>query len=160
MIEQYYPTVPKIELNRRGPPRPGWSAWGNEAEEEAESWVIVTASSCDRSSMRVTTGGLSSGICGLRLGTSKHWWMFLVLPAGSAKTSAMRVIRMLVDPHEVMERPCADPSLEQPIQGSHSFTGVLPSPDDGRKRTASALVFASSGRTARDPAQPIPQARA
>jgi N6-adenosine-specific RNA methylase IME4 len=66
MIEQYYPTVPKIELNRRGPPRPGWSAWGNEAEEEAESWVIVTASSCDRSSMRVTTGGLSSGICGLK----------------------------------------------------------------------------------------------
>jgi hypothetical protein len=40
----------------------------------------------------------------VRLGTSKHWWMFLVLPAGSAKTSAMRVIRMLVDPHEVMER--------------------------------------------------------
>jgi N6-adenosine-specific RNA methylase IME4 len=30
MIEQYFPTLPKIELNRRGPPRPGWDAWGNE----------------------------------------------------------------------------------------------------------------------------------
>jgi N6-adenosine-specific RNA methylase IME4 len=36
MIEQYYPTVPKIELNRRGPPRPGWDAWGNEVREAAE----------------------------------------------------------------------------------------------------------------------------
>jgi N6-adenosine-specific RNA methylase IME4 len=32
MIEAYFPTLPKIELNRRGPPRPGWKAWGNEAE--------------------------------------------------------------------------------------------------------------------------------
>jgi N6-adenosine-specific RNA methylase IME4 len=32
MIEQYFPTLPKIELNRRGPPRPGWDAWGLEAE--------------------------------------------------------------------------------------------------------------------------------
>lgn len=31
MIEAYYPTLPKIEMNRRGPPRPGWDAWGNEA---------------------------------------------------------------------------------------------------------------------------------
>ena len=31
MIEQYFPTMPKIELNRRGPARPGWSAWGNQA---------------------------------------------------------------------------------------------------------------------------------
>jgi len=30
MIEKYFPTLPKIELNRRGPPRPGWHAWGNE----------------------------------------------------------------------------------------------------------------------------------
>jgi N6-adenosine-specific RNA methylase IME4 len=35
MIEQYYPTVPKIELNRRGPARPGWDAWGNEVEAAA-----------------------------------------------------------------------------------------------------------------------------
>ena len=32
MIEAYFPTLPKIELNRRGPPRPGWHAWGNEAQ--------------------------------------------------------------------------------------------------------------------------------
>jgi N6-adenosine-specific RNA methylase IME4 len=32
LIEQYFPNLPKIELNRRGPTRPGWDAWGNEAE--------------------------------------------------------------------------------------------------------------------------------
>lgn len=37
IIEGYYPTVPKLELNRRGPPRPGWYAWGNEAEPQAEA---------------------------------------------------------------------------------------------------------------------------
>jgi N6-adenosine-specific RNA methylase IME4 len=26
LIERYFPTLPKIELNRRGPSRPGWSA--------------------------------------------------------------------------------------------------------------------------------------
>jgi N6-adenosine-specific RNA methylase IME4 len=36
MIEQYFPTLPKIELNRRGPARPGWDAWGFEAQEAAE----------------------------------------------------------------------------------------------------------------------------
>ena len=35
MIEQYFPNVPKIELNCRGKPRPGWDAWGNEVEEAA-----------------------------------------------------------------------------------------------------------------------------
>jgi N6-adenosine-specific RNA methylase IME4 len=35
IIEQFYPTIPKIELNRRGPPRPNWDAWGNEAEIRA-----------------------------------------------------------------------------------------------------------------------------
>lgn len=32
LIEAYFPNLPKIELNRRGPARAGWSAWGNEAE--------------------------------------------------------------------------------------------------------------------------------
>jgi N6-adenosine-specific RNA methylase IME4 len=36
LIEDYFPTLPKIELNRRGEPRPGWDAWGNEAVEMAE----------------------------------------------------------------------------------------------------------------------------
>jgi N6-adenosine-specific RNA methylase IME4 len=31
MIEVYFPTLPKIELNCRGEPRPGWDAWSNEA---------------------------------------------------------------------------------------------------------------------------------
>lgn len=35
MIEQYFPTLPKTELNRRGPARPGWDAWGNEAAPAA-----------------------------------------------------------------------------------------------------------------------------
>jgi N6-adenosine-specific RNA methylase IME4 len=35
MIEAYFPNLPKIELNRRGPPRPGWEAWGYEAEPPA-----------------------------------------------------------------------------------------------------------------------------
>ncbi len=36
LIEQYFPNLPKIELNRRGPARPGWDAWGNEALQAAE----------------------------------------------------------------------------------------------------------------------------
>jgi N6-adenosine-specific RNA methylase IME4 len=32
MIEAYFPHLPKIQLYRRGPARPGWSAWGAEAE--------------------------------------------------------------------------------------------------------------------------------
>lgn len=31
LIEAYFPTLPKIELNRRGPARLGWDAWGNES---------------------------------------------------------------------------------------------------------------------------------
>lgn len=33
LIESYFPTLPKIELNRRGDARPGWDAWGNEATQ-------------------------------------------------------------------------------------------------------------------------------
>jgi len=32
MVEAYFPTLPKIELNRRGPARRGWDAWGKEAK--------------------------------------------------------------------------------------------------------------------------------
>jgi N6-adenosine-specific RNA methylase IME4 len=32
IIERYYPTLPKIELNRRGPARLNWDAWGNEVD--------------------------------------------------------------------------------------------------------------------------------
>lgn len=34
MIEEYFPNLPKIELNHRGKPRPGWAVWGNEAEQQ------------------------------------------------------------------------------------------------------------------------------
>lgn len=34
LIEHYFPTLPKIELNARGKARPGWSAWGLEAEAD------------------------------------------------------------------------------------------------------------------------------
>jgi N6-adenosine-specific RNA methylase IME4/uncharacterized ParB-like nuclease family protein len=37
IVERYFPRLAKIELNRRGAPRPGWSAWGNEAEGESEA---------------------------------------------------------------------------------------------------------------------------
>ena len=43
LIERWYPSLPKIELFRRGPARPGWAAWGNQldapspAELEAET---------------------------------------------------------------------------------------------------------------------------
>jgi hypothetical protein len=55
MIEEYFPNLPKIELNRRGPPHPGWDAWAtkrvsprfrgeaNDEQREGRAW------SCDRS---------------------------------------------------------------------------------------------------------------
>jgi len=36
MIEEYFPSLRKIEMNRRGAARPGWDAWGNEFEDAAE----------------------------------------------------------------------------------------------------------------------------
>lgn len=37
LVEEYFPTLPKIELNRRGPARDGWSAWGLEADVPHET---------------------------------------------------------------------------------------------------------------------------
>jgi len=36
MIETYFPTLRKLELNARGPARSGWERWGNEAEVAGE----------------------------------------------------------------------------------------------------------------------------
>jgi N6-adenosine-specific RNA methylase IME4 len=47
MIEEYYPSLPKIELNRRGPALVGWDAWGNEAQ-------YATASIRDRDRRRAS----------------------------------------------------------------------------------------------------------
>jgi N6-adenosine-specific RNA methylase IME4 len=35
MIDEYFPDLPKIELNCRGKPRPGWDGWGSEVEDAA-----------------------------------------------------------------------------------------------------------------------------
>jgi N6-adenosine-specific RNA methylase IME4 len=32
LIERMYPHASKLELFHRGPPRPGWAAWGDESE--------------------------------------------------------------------------------------------------------------------------------
>jgi N6-adenosine-specific RNA methylase IME4 len=45
MIEQYFPTLPKIELNRRGPPRLGWDAWGLEAQPASAPLDLSTTAS-------------------------------------------------------------------------------------------------------------------
>lgn len=37
MVESYFPTLPKIELNRRGEARKGWSSWGNETNDRMAS---------------------------------------------------------------------------------------------------------------------------
>jgi N6-adenosine-specific RNA methylase IME4 len=37
LIETYFPTLPKIELNRRGPPRAHWDSWGLEAESPEQT---------------------------------------------------------------------------------------------------------------------------
>jgi N6-adenosine-specific RNA methylase IME4 len=44
LIERYFPTLPKIELNRRGPPRAGWHAWGNEAGHAVMATAFEPAS--------------------------------------------------------------------------------------------------------------------
>ncbi|MCB9993097.1 MAG: S-adenosylmethionine-binding protein [Hyphomicrobiaceae bacterium] len=44
MIERMFPTLPKLELNRRGAPRPGWWAWGNEVEgADANGFAFLDA---------------------------------------------------------------------------------------------------------------------
>jgi N6-adenosine-specific RNA methylase IME4 len=46
MIEQYFPTVPKIELNRRGAARSGWDAWGAEVEIAAATITAEMPAAC------------------------------------------------------------------------------------------------------------------
>ena len=35
LLERMYPNASKLELFARGRPRPGWTAWGNQLEQEA-----------------------------------------------------------------------------------------------------------------------------
>jgi N6-adenosine-specific RNA methylase IME4 len=37
MMEQYFPSLPKLEMNCRGLARPNWDAWGWESEQPAEA---------------------------------------------------------------------------------------------------------------------------
>ena len=43
MIERLWPSIPKIELNRRGSARPGWDAWGDEALPAEDSPGLADA---------------------------------------------------------------------------------------------------------------------
>jgi N6-adenosine-specific RNA methylase IME4 len=64
MIEAYYPTLPKIELNRRGPVRLGWKAWGNESESPpptATNGPTSSAHSEARSLVAQSVGGGEHG---------------------------------------------------------------------------------------------------
>ncbi|MFI5011756.1 MAG: MT-A70 family methyltransferase [Hyphomicrobiales bacterium] len=66
MLEAYFPTLPKIELNRRGPPRPGWRAWGNQAEEE------VAPAACDLSAAEAIKG--AEGRKGRAASSKRRGW--------------------------------------------------------------------------------------
>jgi N6-adenosine-specific RNA methylase IME4 len=66
LIERYFPTLPKIELNRRGPARPGWDAWGNEAERptgtsETNTESVGTTAHAPAMTTDVHTGGERMG---------------------------------------------------------------------------------------------------
>ncbi len=47
MIERYFPTLPKIELNARGQAREGWETWGNQAEK-IPSWLLSGSENPER----------------------------------------------------------------------------------------------------------------
>jgi len=47
LIERYFPTLPKIELNARGQPREGWESWGPEAEK-IPSWLLSGSANPER----------------------------------------------------------------------------------------------------------------
>lgn len=54
LIEQYFPTLPKIELNRRGPARKGWAAWGNETENGCTASAPQPSESADHGLISAT----------------------------------------------------------------------------------------------------------
>lgn len=65
LIETYFPSLPKIELNCRGAPRAGWAAWGDEAEETASTLLVSTmATAPDRSPSQIDFERLRAAWCG------------------------------------------------------------------------------------------------
>jgi N6-adenosine-specific RNA methylase IME4 len=59
MLEQYFPTLPKIELNRSGPPRQGWSTFGTEVER-AGSGVNLEGSAARKAAYAVDVSDMIS----------------------------------------------------------------------------------------------------
>lgn len=58
-IDKLWPDEVKIELNRRGEPRPGWHAWGNEVQEAAAAAEVTEADTVSRHGAERTGGGVS-----------------------------------------------------------------------------------------------------
>ena len=59
LIEEYFPSVPKIELNRRGPAREGWSAWGNEAIDRVPTEHVVELSPATKAAPAINDDDLA-----------------------------------------------------------------------------------------------------
>jgi N6-adenosine-specific RNA methylase IME4 len=58
MIERLWPTLPKIELFRRGEPRPGWDAWGNQVVcTDVDARPDVNATAYDQEPHQGSTPG-------------------------------------------------------------------------------------------------------
>lgn len=83
MIDAYFPNLPKIELNRRGPARPGWDSWGNEAEASP-----APAPPCGAGGRRAHL--LRDGAM-LNLWSARAGWPVLT-PAGRALSAMLRVL--------------------------------------------------------------------
>ncbi len=60
-IDTLYPTARKLEMFRRGPPRPGWEAWGNQAQSSktlplsSKSPTVIAA--CDKQTREAMGAG-------------------------------------------------------------------------------------------------------
>lgn len=60
LIERAFPNLPKIELNRRGSPRPGWDAWGNEAETPEGASIVSRETVDEEEADRIRWKALSA----------------------------------------------------------------------------------------------------
>ncbi len=69
LIEAYFPTLPKIELNRRGQARPGWDAWGLEAETSSddEPDAVDGRSAQTIEDALIATGLVSNSYCSISI---------------------------------------------------------------------------------------------
>jgi N6-adenosine-specific RNA methylase IME4 len=104
LIETYFPTLRKIELNRRGEPRPGWDAWGNEVEactpDAAASEAPVTTATAERP-VRLSSGTSAAAI------------------AARSKTSYQKLEGQLEMP---LDRMKAEPEVSPPVPVTKTIT--------------------------------------